>query len=42
MVSSRHPEQLRPLAERLGPRVRVGTPAEAAAFGITVSAPKIG
>ena len=33
MVSSRHPEQLQPLADRLGPRVRVGTPAEAAAFG---------
>lgn len=32
-ISSRHPEQLKPLAERLGPRVRVGTPAEAAAFG---------
>lgn len=33
LISSRHPEQLKPLAERLGPRVRVGTPAEAAAFG---------
>ena len=33
MISSRHPEQLKPLAERLGPSVRVGTPAEAAAFG---------
>jgi len=33
MISSRHPEQLRPLAERLGPSVRVGTPADAAAFG---------
>jgi predicted dinucleotide-binding enzyme len=33
MISSRHPEQLRPLAERLGPQVRVGTPEEAAAFG---------
>jgi hypothetical protein len=32
-ISSRHPEQLKPLAERLGPRVRVGTPADAAAFG---------
>ncbi len=36
MVSSRHPEQLKPLAERLGPRVRVGTPEEAAAFGEVV------
>jgi hypothetical protein len=36
VISSRHPEQLRPLAERLGPRVRVGTPAEAAAFGEVV------
>jgi predicted dinucleotide-binding enzyme len=33
LISSRHPEQLRPLAERLGPRVRVGTPEQAAAFG---------
>lgn len=33
MISSRHPEQLEPLAKRLGPRVRVGTPAQAAAFG---------
>lgn len=33
LISSRHPERLQPLAERLGPRVRVGTPAEAAAFG---------
>ncbi len=33
MISSRHPEQLKPLAERLGPQVRVGTPEEAAAFG---------
>ncbi|MBI2276077.1 MAG: NAD(P)-binding domain-containing protein [Dechloromonas sp.] len=32
-ISSRHPEELRPLAQRLGPRVHVGTPAEAAAFG---------
>ena len=36
MVSSRHPEQLKPLAERLGPRVSVGTPEEAAAFGEVV------
>lgn len=33
LISSRHPERLRPLAERLGPRVRAGSPAEAAAFG---------
>lgn len=33
MISSRHPEELRPLAARLGAKVRVGTPAEAAAFG---------
>lgn len=33
MISSRHPEQLKPLAEDLGPRVRVGTPEAAAAFG---------
>jgi hypothetical protein len=33
LISSRHPEELKPLAERLGPRVRAGTPAEAAAFG---------
>lgn len=33
MISSRHPEQLKPLAERLGPQVRAGTPEEAAAFG---------
>lgn len=41
VISSRHPEQLRPLAERLGPKVRAGTPQEAAAFGdvILVSVP---
>src|SRR2546426_561873 len=33
MVSSRHPERLRRLAERLGPKARVGTPDEAAEFG---------
>lgn len=32
-ISSRHPEQLKPLATRLGPKVRVGTPEQAAAFG---------
>lgn len=41
LVSSRHPEQLQPLAERLGSTVRAGTPAEAAAFGevILISVP---
>ena len=33
MFSSRHPENLKELADRLGPRARVGTPREAAAFG---------
>lgn len=36
MLSSRHPEQLRALAERLGPLASVGTPAEAARFGDAV------
>jgi len=36
MVSSRHPEQLKPLAQRLGPQVAVGTPEQAAAFGEVV------
>ncbi|HEY7521388.1 MAG TPA: NADPH-dependent F420 reductase [Methylomirabilota bacterium] len=36
LFSSRHPERLRPLAERLGPKARVGTPGEAAAFGDVV------
>ncbi len=36
MFSSRHPEELRPMAARLGPRARVGTVAEAAAFGPVV------
>ena len=41
MLSSRHPEQLQTLAQRLGPRAYVGTPREAAAFGevILVSVP---
>jgi 8-hydroxy-5-deazaflavin:NADPH oxidoreductase len=44
LVSSRNPDQLRPLAKSLGPRVRVGTPKEAAAFGevILVSIPYAG
>ncbi len=36
MISSRHPEELSPLAARLGPKAHVGTPAEAAAFGPVV------
>lgn len=35
-VASRHPESLRPLAEGLGPRASVGTPADAARFGDVV------
>jgi predicted dinucleotide-binding enzyme len=36
LVSSRHPEELEPLAKELGPRAHVGTPREAAAFGSVV------
>lgn len=36
MLSSRHPEELRSLAQSLGPRARVGTPREAARFGQAV------
>jgi 8-hydroxy-5-deazaflavin:NADPH oxidoreductase len=41
LLSSRHPEELKGLAERLGPRARVGTPKEAAEFGevVLVSVP---
>lgn len=41
MISSDHPQRLQALAARLGPRVRVGTPPEAARFGkvILVSVP---
>jgi hypothetical protein len=41
LLSSRHPENLKALADRLGPRARAGTPREAAAFGdvILVSVP---
>jgi hypothetical protein len=41
VISSRHPEQLKPLAQELGANVRVGTPREAAAFGdvVLVSVP---
>jgi hypothetical protein len=36
MISSRHPDELAPLAAKLGPKARVGTPAQAAAFGPVV------
>jgi predicted dinucleotide-binding enzyme len=36
LLSSRHPDRLRPLADRLGPLARAGTPREAAAFGAVV------
>lgn len=36
VISSRHPEELQELAHSLGPKVRVGTPREAAAFGEVV------
>ncbi len=36
MLASRHPQQLRGLAQELGPLAEVGTPAEAAAFGEAV------
>jgi hypothetical protein len=41
LISSRHPDELRPLAKQLGPRARVGTPKEAASFGdvVLVSVP---
>ncbi|MBV9344143.1 MAG: NAD(P)-binding domain-containing protein [Gammaproteobacteria bacterium] len=41
LLSSRHPEQLQPLAAELGTRARVGTPREAAEFGdvVLVSVP---
>ncbi len=41
VISSRHPEELEPLAEELGPKVRAATPAEAAEFGevVLVSVP---
>ncbi|CAD5108618.1 NADPH-dependent F420 reductase [Zestomonas carbonaria] len=36
LIASRHPERLQPLADQLGPRARVGTPRQAAAFGEVV------
>src|SRR6185503_16757046 len=36
MLSSRHPEALAPLVERIGSRASAGTPLEAAAFGEVV------
>jgi hypothetical protein len=36
MLSSRHPEQLQPLAKELGPRVQAGTPQQAARFGTVI------
>lgn len=36
LLSSRHPDRLQDLARSLGPRARVGTPKEAAAFGEVV------
>jgi len=36
VISSRHPEQLEALAKELGPKVKTGTPREAAAFGEVV------
>jgi predicted dinucleotide-binding enzyme len=41
LLSSRHPDELKPLAKQLGPKARVGTPKEAASFGdvVLVSVP---
>jgi len=36
LISSRHPDRLRGLAQELGPQARVGTPREAALFGEVV------
>jgi predicted dinucleotide-binding enzyme len=36
MISSRHPDQLQEMAKALGPKTRVGTSREAAAFGDVV------
>jgi predicted dinucleotide-binding enzyme len=41
LLSSRHPDELEPLARSLGPKARVGSPREAAVFGdvVLVSVP---
>lgn len=41
LLSSRHPDELKPLAQSLGPKARVGTPRQAAEFGdvVLVSVP---
>lgn len=41
LLSSRHPERLKDLADRLGPRARAGMPREAAVFGeiVLISVP---
>ena len=41
LLSSRHPEELKSLADSLGPKARIGTPREAAVFGevVLVSVP---
>jgi predicted dinucleotide-binding enzyme len=36
LISSRHPDELKPLAQSLGPKARVGTPSDAASFGDVV------
>ena len=36
LISSRHPEELKPLAQSLGPKAHVGTPREAAMFSDVV------
>jgi hypothetical protein len=36
LISSRHPDELIPLAQSLGPKAHVGTPREAATFGDVV------
>jgi predicted dinucleotide-binding enzyme len=36
MISSRHPDELKPLAQSLGPNVQIGTPHDAAVFGDVV------
>lgn len=36
MLSSRHPDELKPMAKRLGPNARVGTPQQAAQYGQVV------